>query len=593
MTNEHNNGIFDDTPDETALFADDGAVSEDAAEGGQADAGTDGDTGSDDIFADDPIPGEPHHIKKARKRKRNLIIWLCVAALIVGCALGLWLYISDLRSNPGQAFEPSPTPSATPVVTPDPSAEVTPEPTIDPYDAMWEQADKTLMKDIVNVLVIGVDYAEERETWNGKHAYHADVMLLLAIDFNNNTVDMISIPRDTYAKIPGVEGKYKINASIDCGGGWPTTGGFEKCMAAAEWMLGGYPVDYYVAVSMPVVKELVNAVGGVDYDMDIEFEISDRHYYKGMQHMDGQAVLDYIRVRKDESIVVSSGQTGDRNRINRQKRILLALFNKMKNNNMILSIPSIIQAFSGRLYTNLTNEQFMALAVFAYDLPSDSIEMHSMGGSNYNVFNWNFCLTDQKARVALIQEVYGVKVSQYTQYSKDYVLSEWGDMLWAVYDDVSWLARNAIITAYEADYLAITTTPEPTETPVLTPDPAVTPTPDAGTTPNAENTPASIVSPAAACAATPTPTPMPVPTPYGPPAGIQYTGAFSAAQHAKYQQLLSVYEQLDDVTVVGKERMDLCATYKTLIIALAKTVSFTDKIVWDVVLEYEIVVDFR
>ena len=109
-------------------------------------------------------------------------------------------------------------------------------PTPDPYEEMLSVADMSMMKDIVNVLVIGVDYAPERETWSGKHAYHADVMLVLAINFKENTVDMISLPRDTYAKIPGVDGIYKLNASLDCGGGLPD--GFPKVCESASWMLG-------------------------------------------------------------------------------------------------------------------------------------------------------------------------------------------------------------------------------------------------------------------------------------------------------------------------------------------------------------------
>lgn len=165
------------------------------------------------------------------------------------------------------------------------AATPSPTPTLSPYELLQANADYSLMDGIVNVLLVGVDYAPERETWNGKHEYHADVMLLLAVNFKENKVDMISIPRDTYAKIPGVNGKYKINASINCGGGMPD--GLPKVCEAASWMLGGIPVDYYYAVTMPVVKELVDAIGGVEYDLDVDFTMAGRSYKKGRQYMDG------------------------------------------------------------------------------------------------------------------------------------------------------------------------------------------------------------------------------------------------------------------------------------------------------------------
>ena len=230
------------------------------------------------------------------------------------------------------------------------------------------------MKDIVNVLVIGVDYAPERETWSGKHAYHADVMLVLAINFKENTVDMISLPRDTYAKIPGVDGIYKLNASLDCGGGLPD--GFPKVCESASWMLGGIPVDYYYAVTMPAVKDIVNAMGGVDFDVDVDFTMAGRSYKKGMQYMDGQAVLDYLRVRKNVA------QSGDLNRINRQKKMLVALFDNMKRSDKILKLPDIATAAIDGSYTNMSFEQIAALAVFAYNLDTERIAMHSMGRGN-------------------------------------------------------------------------------------------------------------------------------------------------------------------------------------------------------------------
>ena len=208
-------------------------------------------------------------------------------------------------------------------------------PTPNEYEQLVSQADFGLLDNIVNVLLIGVDHATERDTWSGKKAFHADVMIVLAINTDTGTVDMISLPRDTYASIPGVKGIYKLNASIDCGGGWPTEGGFNKVCEAAEWMLGGIPVDYYYAVDMNAVKGLADTIDGVDYNVDIDYTIQGRSYSKGMQHLDGQGVLDYLRVRKE-----LGDQSGDKNRVDRQKRLLVAIFEKLKASNMLVKLPT-------------------------------------------------------------------------------------------------------------------------------------------------------------------------------------------------------------------------------------------------------------
>jgi len=93
--------------------------------------------------------------------------------------------------------DPETQPEETPAVTPEPTPE--PSPTPDPYEELLKEADQGMMKDIVNILLIGVDYSEERLTWNGKKEWHSDVMMILAVNFEENRADLISLPRDTYA----------------------------------------------------------------------------------------------------------------------------------------------------------------------------------------------------------------------------------------------------------------------------------------------------------------------------------------------------------------------------------------------------------
>ena len=337
--------------------------------------------------------------------------------------------------DPGQTAPASADPAAeTPEVQPT-------EPPVDPYQELVEQADTAMMKDIVNILLVGVDYSTERETWHGKKEWHSDVMMVLAINFDENRADLISLPRDTYASIPDVKGIYKLNASLNCGGGlYNKDGSFnpkglEKVCDAAEWMLGGIKVDYYYAVTMTSLKDLVDLCGGLEYDMDISFKIQGRSYEKGLQHVNGQGFLDYCRVRKGVNGLPSS-ETGDANRVNRQKRMLVALFRQMQVDRLITKIPEIIETFDGDLFTNCTPAQTAALAVFAYNLDANNIGMYSMSGATTSLFQWNFCFTDQKNRVDVIEKVYGVKTKQYHQYTLKYGRYRWCDMLYDHYREL-------------------------------------------------------------------------------------------------------------------------------------------------------------
>lgn len=389
--------------------------------------------------------------------------------------------------------------------------------TPEPYEALYSMADTSMMKDIVNILLIGVDFSEERLTWNGKKEWHSDVMMVLSVNFEDNRADLISLPRDTYAKIPGVNGIYKLNASLNCGGGLYNNdgsvnrAGLEKVCEAAEWMLGGIPVDYYYAVTMTSLKQIVDAFGGLDYNLEFSYNIQGRSYVKGLQHMDGQAVLDYCRVRKASNGIPASEQ-GDANRVNRQKRILVAFFEQMQKNNLIVKIPEILDAFKGELFTNCTPSQTAALAAFAYNLNRDTIGLYSMSGSTVSLFQWNFLFTDQANRVDVIKKVYNVKVDQYEEYTLKYGRYRWASMLYDKYMDICTPLKKYVKNLIDEDDLLpeFTSSPVPTETPspTNTPSPSATNNLEVSSSPTQSPTHSPVITPQSTPVITPQSTPV-------------------------------------------------------------------------------------
>ena len=462
---------------------------------------------------------QPRKKKGARLSNKKIVIMGVIGALVL-ILIGGGAYAYSIWTDPMAQFnnvedQITPPPQTEAPVTDDPSdlGAPSPSPTIDPYEALLAQSDTGFLKDTVNIMLIGVDHSVERDTWSGKKAFHSDVMIVLSVNKVTGAVNMISLPRDTYAQIPGVDGIYKLNASIDCGGGWPTEdnnyslSGFEKVCEAAEWMLGGIPVDYYYAVDMNAVKGLVDAIGGVQgFDVEMDFYMQGRTYKAGVQDMNGQAVLDYLRVRKGIS------QAGDLNRINRQKKMLIAIFNKIKQHGLLTSIPNLLDAFDGNLYTNTSLPQTAALAAFAYHVEPDSIGMYSMGGRyNYGIFNWNFVLTDQKARVDLIEQIYGVKVDQYKDFTAKAAEARWENMRAPVIKKQAEKALAKVKAKLDADaklpiYVAPTPTPSPTPKPTATPKPSKTPKPSPTPAPSSTTSPTP--TPAATPTATPTATPV-------------------------------------------------------------------------------------
>ena len=343
--------------------------------------------------------------KKVKPLTLTLIVIGAILLALAATIGGLLWYISD----PGRTFDqlneptatlaPTPTPEATPVpdepeASEEPVASAEPTPTAEPEmtEPPYEFANSR-----VNVLVLGADSSVERVAAGLN--FRTDTMILLSIDFENKKVDMISIPRDAYVRINGGEKFNKINAAFVFGGGREKQG-YEYAINTVE-NLTGVRIDYYVGFGMNVVKEVVNAMGGVDYDCDIAFTMCGRPTEKGMQHMDGQKVLDYCRFRK--------GGKGDVDRVDRQQRMLFTIFETMLNTNQIKNIPQIYTAVQKNIDTDLELLQIASLAYFAKDLSMSDLQRHTIPGNGQYVGSRSYYIVNQDKMSDLIKSIFGKK----------------------------------------------------------------------------------------------------------------------------------------------------------------------------------------
>ena len=350
---------------------------------------------------------QQHRTKKGKgKSKRTVIILLVVLLLLLGGGGYLYSRVHIIVNNPGDLFDEAALPTATATSkeasqTPDEADESTPI----PEEGTEETSEKT---GIINILLLGVDRTPEGGTSSGSMP-HADAVMVIAVNFDDNTVDLVSLPRDSFVNMPSVKGFYKLNGIFNVGGGYDDPdAAFSLMCEAAEWMLGGISVDYYYSVDFEAVMELVDAIGGVDYDMDMSYSNSDgRTYKEGMQHLDGQGVLDYLRARRN-----ATTDANDRGRVNRQKKMMIAIFKQLKEANLLSTIPQVISSIKDGLYTNTTMEQTLALANYARKIDPNTIGTYSLYGDyKSGPIAWNWTFVDPDNRIAVIQEVWGVTVS--------------------------------------------------------------------------------------------------------------------------------------------------------------------------------------
>ncbi len=382
--------------------------------------------------------------KKPLSRAKKICIALIAAALIVLAAVAARflyvMFINPMSAFPGQPSPvptlaptptssptPAPTPEPTPSPTPEPQAtasptpvptpEPTPTPTPAPTFTPEELADLSFMKNRVNILMLGWDQSPERtEAGSGlyrdeKNNFRSDVIMLLTVDFKRERADLISIPRDTFSRVYTDTGErfgnghWKINAAFAKGGSADGKG-FEYAMESVSKLLGGIPIDYYAGVDMTGLKAVVNAMGGIWYDVDIRIELNGRILETGFQHLDGQQVLDYCRARK--------GISTDVGRADRQQRILFTVFEQLKSRDQLKNLVAVYNSVKDYVKTNLSAEQIAALGVLGMNLDADTLNRHTLKGeyvSNTSYGGASYYVLSNEKLVALIEKVFRVTIT--------------------------------------------------------------------------------------------------------------------------------------------------------------------------------------
>ena len=361
------------------------------------------------------------HRRKKKGSSKLLIIMVIVLALLAIAAIFALKFYTDIN-NPENLFEstlPEGTPAPVETAPAPADEEAQPSPTPDQESLLSGQADAEFMSNRTNILLLGIDESTERENWG---TFRTDTMILVSIDFSNNDVCMVSIPRDSYVKIYNANGNVanpsspysKINNAFSEGGGAQKKG-FEYSIATVEKLMG-VNIGYYCGFNMNVVKEVVNAMGGVDYDVDIEVKMNGRELHPGMQHLDGQGVLDYCRQRKGSS---------DTARADRQQRMLFAIFTQLREGSRLTSIPKLYLSVKDYIYTDLTAEQIAALAVFGMDLvPGESLVRHTLKGKYISGTAYNgasFYVLDTRALKSLMKDIFGVDIKVDYRYDYRYI----------------------------------------------------------------------------------------------------------------------------------------------------------------------------
>lgn len=178
-------------------------------------------------------------------------------------------------------------------------------------------------------------------------------------------VHLFSILRDTYVDIPN-HGKSKINAALAYGG--------PKLVMKTVSDFTDLPIHYYFYVDLDSFIALVDAIGGIELEVEKDMkytDTADKQEYqidlkKGLQHLDGNKALQYVRFRHDA--------LSDYTRTERQRKFLQAVASKMQSVSSLAQLPNILDKIAPYIETDMDLGQMIKLAVLGYKTKANEIK---------------------------------------------------------------------------------------------------------------------------------------------------------------------------------------------------------------------------
>ena len=261
-----------------------------------------------------------------------------------------------------------------------------------------KRADEGLMvaQDKMNIMVMGVDRRAD-------DVGRSDTLFVATVDPEKKAAAILSIPRDTRVKIAG-HGYDKINHAY-------AYGGHNLTKDTVEGLLG-IPIDYYVLIDTRAFERIIDAIGGVDIDVEKRMYYEDPwdddgglviDLRKGMQHMDGKTAITYVRYRDEE---------GDIGRISRQQKFLRAVMDKVASPSIITKIPTIIQEVSAAIETDMSISKMISLAGILKEAKDNGLNADMVPGKPAYIEDISYWLPDVVALRKSLANILDVKMDE-------------------------------------------------------------------------------------------------------------------------------------------------------------------------------------
>lgn len=219
-----------------------------------------------------------------------------------------------------------------------------------------------------------------------------DVLMLISLDSVNNSINVVSVPRDTYINktvggylsITRINSVYSAEYNHELYNGTRSSSARHIAMKALCKKLEnnmGITIDYYMLVNTEAFRGIVDAVGGIYFDVPRDMDYDDEgqnlhiHLKAGYQLLDGAAAEGLVRYRKGYA-------HGDIDRVNVRASFMKEMIKQVKEKLNIETTIKIIGELIGSVDTSISLTQAIARAREVYSVPNENIKFMTISGSS-------------------------------------------------------------------------------------------------------------------------------------------------------------------------------------------------------------------
>lgn len=222
------------------------------------------------------------------------------------------------------------------------------------YDAKLEVTTKKtdVTEKPFSVYVTGIDVYGSLNTVS-----RSDVNLIVTVNPKTKQILMTSIPRDCEINLHS-------NGELDKLTHTGNYGTAETINTIQDLL--DMEINYFVRTNFSGMTNIVDALGGITVESDEEFDTLHGNYHivKGLNEMDGDMALCFVRERKRL-------KAGDFARGRNQQKVLSALIDKALSPKIIINFDRILTALEGTFETDMTSDEIRSLLNMQLDDMAD------------------------------------------------------------------------------------------------------------------------------------------------------------------------------------------------------------------------------